>query len=102
MIEIIISIPFEDWLLRLRDRQARQRIQMRIDRMSDGNLGDVKPVGEGISEARIHYGPGYRLYFTRQGQTIILLLLGGDKSTQDSDIARAYRIAKEWKGTSDE
>lgn len=96
--EIITSATFDRWFEGLRDRQARHRIQARIDRMEAGNLGDVKPVGEGISEARIHYGAGYRLYFIQRGRHVIVLLAGGDKRTQDTDIARAYQIAKEWRG----
>lgn len=70
---------------------------MRIDRMSEGNFGDVEPVGEGLSEARIHYGPGYRVYFMHQGDQIVVLLCGGDKSTQKKDIRQARRIAQDWK-----
>ncbi len=73
------------------------RIAARIDRMAGGNSGDVEPVGEGISEARIHYGPGYRLYFLQDGDTIIVLLCGGDKSTQTRDIQQAKAIAHNWK-----
>ncbi len=68
---------------------------MRIERMAAGNPGDVAPVGEGVSEARIHFGPGYRLYFVERGRTIIILLCGGDKSTQNRDIARAKQLAKD-------
>jgi putative addiction module killer protein len=81
--------PFEVWLESLRDRQARARIKKRLDRIELGNLGDFKPVGEGVLELRIDYGPGYRIYFAESGATIILLLYGGDKSTQDQDILRA-------------
>ena len=98
MIEIIKSETFTAWLLRLKDRQARLRILARIERIQEGNLGDVAPVGEGISEARIHYGAGYRLYFLQRGTQLIVLLVGGDKRTQSSDIARAQRMAKQWKG----
>jgi putative addiction module killer protein len=73
------------------------RINARIRRLSEGNPGDVKPVGEGISEMRIHYGPGYRVYYLQRGHVLIVLLAGGDKSTQDTDIKRALKIAQDWK-----
>ena len=97
MIEIRTSETFDKWFSGLRDQQARRRIQARIDRMASGNLGDARPVGEGISEARIHYAGGYRLYFVQRGKLLIIMLAGGDKDTQDADIARAYSIAKQWK-----
>ncbi len=78
----------------LRDLQARARIQVRIGRLATGNPGDVEPVGEGVSELRINYGPGYRVYFKQQGQELILLLAGGDKSTQAKDIKAALRLAR--------
>ena len=81
--------PFELWLDDLRDRQARVRIKKRLDRVELGNLGDFKPVGEGVMEFRIDYGAGYRIYFAQSRSSIILLLCGGDKSTQDQDILRA-------------
>ena len=81
--------PFIDWLQGLRDRQARTRIQARLARVAVGNLGDVEPVGEGVMELRIDWGPGYRVYFARLGQVIVLLLLGGDKKTPQKDIKRA-------------
>ena len=83
--------PFELWLDSLRDRQARVRIKKRIDRIEMGNLGDFKPVGEGVMELRIDYGPGYRVYFTQVGAMIVLLLCGGDKRTQDQDILSAQQ-----------
>jgi len=82
---------------RIAGRHARARIQIRVDRLSLGNPGDVMPVGEGVSEMRIDYGPGYRVYFTRRGKTIVVLLCGGNKQTQYEDIARAKNLAKEWK-----
>ena len=97
MFEIIKSETFERWLLSLKDRMARIRIQVRIDRLADGNPGDSKPVRDAISELRIDHGPGYRVYFTRRGPLVIVLLAGGDKRTQDADIERAIAIAKEWK-----
>ncbi len=78
----------------MRDWQARARLNVRIRRLSLGNPGDVKPVGEGVSELRIDYGPGYRLYFTQRGQTLIILLAGGDKHTQEQDINTARELAK--------
>jgi putative addiction module killer protein len=81
--------PFALWLDSLRDRQARVRIKKRIDRVGLGNLGDFKPVGEGVMELRIDFGPGYRVYFAQIEATIVLLLCGGDKSTQEQDISRA-------------
>ncbi|HMQ57154.1 MAG TPA: type II toxin-antitoxin system RelE/ParE family toxin [Rhizobiaceae bacterium] len=83
------------WANSLRDGRAKAKIAMRIERMAAGNPGDVAPVGEGVSEARIHFGPGYRLYFVERGRTIIILLCGGDKSTQNRDIARAKQLAKD-------
>jgi putative addiction module killer protein len=97
MIEILRSDEFDVWLVGLRDDRARARIQARILRLSLGNPGDVKPVGEGISEMRIDHGPGYRVYFRQRGQVLILLLCGGDKSTQDKDIKAAKLIAARWK-----
>jgi putative addiction module killer protein len=95
MIEVRQTEVFTNWILNLRDRNARSRIQIRIRRLSLGNFGDVKPVGEGISELRIDYGPGYRVYLQRQGNLLVLLLAGGDKRTQDADIAKAKKLAKE-------
>lgn len=86
---------FSKWFGSLKDQNARLRIDVRIRRLSLGNPGDVKSVGEGISELRIDYGPGYRVYFTERGNQLILLLVGGDKSSQPKDSARAKEIAKE-------
>lgn len=86
---------FAEWLGSLRDRQARARIIVRIRRFELGNFGDVKPVGEGVSEARITYGPGYRLYFVQQGDVIVIMLCGGDKKTQAQDIERAKKLRKD-------
>ncbi len=102
MLDIIQSETFQRWLASLKDRKAAARIQARLDRAANGNLGDVKPVREGISEIRIDHGPGYRLYFIRQGSSLIVLLVGGDKCAQDADIARALKIAQEWRKESDE
>jgi putative addiction module killer protein len=85
---------FARWFAGLRDGQARRRIQARIDRLETGNLGDVKPVGRGISELRIDYSPGYRVYYVQRGDTLIILLAGGDKRTQQKDIATAQELAR--------
>jgi putative addiction module killer protein len=96
MIELKQTETFRKWWTRLKDERARGVIFSRLDRLAYGHAGDVEPVGEGISELRIHYGPGYRVYFQRRGNTIIVLLCGGDKSTQAKDIKSAKRLAKEW------
>lgn len=101
MIEIVRSADFDEWFARLRDRAAKARIGARIDRMAYGNPGDVKAVGEGVSEMRINVGPGYRVYFLQHGPVLVVLLCGGDKSTQDRDIERAKTLAKDWKEQSD-
>lgn len=95
VIEIRETETFSDWLRALRDTQAKARIAARVRRLAFGNPGDVRPVGDGISELRIHYGPGYRVYYVQRGAVLILLLCGGDKSTQDRDIEAAKRLAKE-------
>lgn len=86
---------FMEWFTHLRDKQAMRRIQARIDRAGDGNFGDCEPVGGGVSEMRIHYGPGYRVYFTQRGMEIIVLLAGGDKATQAKDIKAALELARQ-------
>jgi len=93
VIEIRQTEAYASWFEGLRDREAKSRILIRIRRLSLGNPGDVKPVGEGVSELRIPYGPGYRIYFTKQGETIVVLLAGGDKSTQKRDVERARDLA---------
>ena len=98
MIEVRQTKAFSDWMARLRDHRARARIAARIDRLALGNPGDVKPVGEGISELRVDYGPGYRVYFVKRGKALILLLCGGDKSTQNKDIKTAKEIAASLEG----
>jgi len=95
MFDVIQTDEFEAWLEGLRDRQARSQIAKRIVRVQSGLLGDVKPVGDGVSEMRVHHGPGYRLYFVRRGQVVIILLCGGDKGSQARDIERAKERAKE-------
>jgi putative addiction module killer protein len=96
MPEIVTSSVFDSWLDGLRDRQARVRIVARIERLGLGNPGDVKPVGDGISEMRLNYGPGYRVYYQQRGEVLIVILAGGDKSTQAADIATAKEIAAQW------
>jgi len=98
MFEIIQTETFSHWLSSLRDRRAVARINARLRSVSIGNLGDVASVGEGVSEMRLFYGPGYRLYFIRQGTAIIVLLCGGDKSTQARDVVRAKALASELEG----
>ncbi|MGO4440421.1 type II toxin-antitoxin system RelE/ParE family toxin [Rhizobium sp. RAF56] len=97
MFKIYRTKHFIDWLSQLNDRRAAARIASRLLRVEAGNLGDVKPVGEAVSEIRIDYGQGYRVYFIRHGQMVIVLLCGGDKSKQQKDIAMAKRLAREWK-----
>ena len=94
MIEIRKTEIFAKWLDGLRDIRARARILVRIERLASGNPGDVKAVGEGVSELRINYGPGYRVYYKRHGQKVVVLLAGGDKSTQAKDIKTALRLAQ--------
>jgi putative addiction module killer protein len=89
--------PFIDWLERLKDRQARTRIEARLARVAAGTLGDAEPVGEGVMELRIDWGPGYRVYFARVGQVMVLLLCGGDKRTQQRDINRAKECFEDYK-----
>lgn len=97
MIEIRQSWVFADWLTALRDHKAKSVIQLRLDRVARGNLGDSKQVGDGIGELRIHYGPGYRLYFIREADVVTVLLCGGEKSTQGRDIDRAKTLAEQWR-----
>jgi putative addiction module killer protein len=93
MIEIRKTETFAQWLDGLRDLRVRARVQVRIERLAAGNAGDVKAVGEGVSELRIDYGPGYRVYFTKRGRAVVILLAGGDKRTQANDIRIAQRLA---------
>jgi putative addiction module killer protein len=97
MIEILTTEDFDKWLRKLKDRAGRLRILERIDRLANGNPGDVKPVGQGVSELRLTYGPGYRVYYLQDGETVILLLIGGDKSSQQKDIDKAQALADEWR-----
>ena len=95
MIEIRKTANFAKWIDGLRDIRARARVLARIERLAAGNPGDVKPVGEGVSEMRIDYGPGYRVYFKKRGRLLIILLVGGDKRTQSRDIKTALRLARD-------
>ena len=92
MLEVRQTEEFDNWLRRLRDRTARSRILVRIRRLALGNPGDVKPVGAGLSEMRIDYGPGYRVYFTQRGPVLVVVLCGGDKDSQERDIKRAREL----------
>lgn len=98
MFEIRTTRVFAKWLDGLRDVRARARVLIRVERLADGNPGDVKPVGEGVLEMRIDYGPGYRVYFMQRGEEVIVLLAGGDKRTQEADIQRALRLARSLEG----
>jgi putative addiction module killer protein len=92
--EVRQTLAFAEWFVSLRDRRAKARVQVRIDRLLLGNPGDVKPVGEGVSELRIDYGPGYRVYFVQRGRTVVILLAGGDKDSQARDIQIAVAQAR--------
>lgn len=94
VVEVRQTEVYARWFRRLRDRRARRRILGRVRRLSEGSPGDVQPVGEGVSELRIHYGPGYRVYYVQRGRAVILLLAGGDKSSQRQDITRALELAR--------
>jgi len=96
LIEVRQTTAFSRWLAALRDRRARARIEARLDRLMLGNPGDVKPIGGGVSELRIDYGPGYRVYYVRRGTALIVLLAGGDKHTQERDIALALKLASDF------
>ena len=94
MFEVRKTEVYARWLDSLRDARARARVLVRVERLAAGNLGDVRPVGEGVSELRIDYGPGYRVYFKKQGRMIVVLLAGGDKRTQSQDVQTALRLAR--------
>ncbi|MDP1948412.1 MAG: type II toxin-antitoxin system RelE/ParE family toxin [Nitrospirota bacterium] len=94
MVEIRKTGRFARWLDGLHDIRGRARVQARVERLATGNAGDVSPVGEGVSEMRIDYGPGYRVYFTKRGREVVVLLAGGDKRTQATDIKTALRLAR--------
>jgi len=95
MLEVRQTDTYADWFAGLRDRVAKTRIDIRIRRLSLGNAGDVKPVGEGVCELRVDYGPGYRVYFVKKGDRYVVLLAGGDKSSQAKDISRAKALARD-------
>jgi putative addiction module killer protein len=95
MIEVRKTEVFTKWFSGLKDPRAKARIQVRIDRIEMGNLGDVSPVGEGVSELRIFYGPGYRVYFVQHSSALVILLSGGDKNSQKNDITKAKNLAKQ-------
>jgi len=97
MVEVFRSGTFDRWFSQLKDQRAVARVLVRINRLAAGNPGDVKPVGQGVSELRIPYGPGYRIYYLHDGDQVILLLTGGDKSTQAADIRQAHQIAADWR-----
>jgi putative addiction module killer protein len=98
MLEIVKSDTYEQWFRKLKDRQAQVRINARILRVQQsGHFGDVKQARDGVSKIRIDHGPGYRIYFMQRGSVVVVLLAGGDKSSQDADIRTAIKIAKEWK-----
>jgi putative addiction module killer protein len=94
MVEIRKTDTFAKWIDGLRDIRARALVQARIERLATGHPGDVKPVGEGVSELRIDYGPGYRVYFTKRGHSLVILLAGGNKQTQSRDISTALRLSR--------
>ena len=98
MYTVLRSTEFDEWLSKLKDAKGKARIIARIRSAEHGNLGDVQPVGSGVSEMRIHFGPGYRVYFTQRGRLLILLLTGGDKSSQKRDIRKAIAMATELEG----
>ena len=97
MIDVLKSSTFNDWLNNLKDLRARAKVQARIDRVATGNFGDAKSVGDGVSELRIDYGQGYRVYFLRYGVVLVVLLCSGDKSSQAADIEKAKRLAAQWR-----
>lgn len=95
MVTLVRHEVFDEWLRRLRDAKGKARILARLNSAAHGNFGDCRPVGDGVSEMRVHFGPGYRVYFIRRGAAVYLLLCGGDKSTQDRDIEQAKALATE-------
>jgi putative addiction module killer protein len=95
-IEVVQTDEFVTWLKKLKDVRGKARIIRRLDRLAQGNRGDVRPIGKGLSELRLDVGPGYRVYFLQDGDTLILLLCGGDKSTQQKDIDKAHELAELW------
>lgn len=102
MIEVVRTDEFDSWLENMRDRRGQARIIRRIDRLAKGNPGDVRPIGRGLSELRLDVGPGYRVYYLRDGDRLILLLVGGSKATQQKDIEKAHELADEYWADKDE
>ncbi|BAK33961.1 hypothetical protein MLP_09470 [Microlunatus phosphovorus NM-1] len=96
MLDVVRTDEFDSWLQRLKDQRGKSRILRRLDRLAQGNPGDVRPIGKGLSELRLNVGPGYRIYYLQDGEVLILLLCGGDKSTQQKDIKKAHQLAAEW------
>ena len=92
---VYLSQAFETWFKALKDRVGRARIQARLDRLEDGHSGDCQVIGDGVSELRVHYGPGYRIYFTEKNDEVVILLVGGTKGSQTRDISRAKKMAQE-------
>ncbi len=97
MIELFITPEFDRWLASLRDRQAAKHVAVRLLRVKSGNFGDVQPIGEGLSELRIHHGAGYRVYLMRRGKEVVVILAGGNKASQQKDIKRAKELAHQWR-----
>ena len=102
MIEVVQTDEFENWLKKLKDARGKARILRRLDRLAQGNPGDVRPIGKGLSELRLDVGPGYRVYYLQDGERLILLLCGGDKSSQQKDIDKAHELAQQWRTDTDE
>lgn len=101
MFDVVRTTDFDTWLVKLNDLRGKQRILRRLDRLAQGNPGDMRPVGKGLSELRIDTGPGYRVYYRQEGHMLILLLCGGDKSTQQQDIRKARQLASKWVADTD-
>ncbi|MDP4014883.1 MAG: type II toxin-antitoxin system RelE/ParE family toxin [Candidatus Nanopelagicales bacterium] len=101
MIVVVRTDDFDGWIRKLKDKQGKLRILKRIDRLANGNPGDVGPIGKGLSELRLDVGPGYRVYCLQDGDALVLLLCGGDKSTQRKDIEKARELADEWRAQKD-
>lgn len=103
MVEVVQTGEFETWLKKLKDARSKARILRRLDRLAQGNPGDVRPIGKGLSELRLDVGPGYRVYYLQDGDMLVMLLCGGDKSTQQKDISKAHELAEQWRAdTNDE